>query len=314
MSLSDATLPGGAPANLPGEAPFPAETLRALVHERFDLPCGDPWLTGPSSEAHAYLDAAREGWREHPEYMDFLDLGSPVWDLKQAERDLYLALLDDIDGLEIGPETTILDVGCGIGRMTQPMLDRGATVYGCDGDLESLRRCAWHAAGRAGRLDLFWTSLAKLPDVQVDLAFAVEVLPYTPHPGAVLEAMRDRVKPGGHVFLAMEGRWGWATSPDAPMEGLEVALAPPGTPGPLAIDDRYVQILDENEMTALVRDAGLELQSLVRSHYFTTGPLEALLPDDLSMEQLLDFEARARVHPVWAPLNRIWVAVAQVPR
>jgi SAM-dependent methyltransferase len=287
--------------------------LRVLVHERFDLPCGDPWLEATGTPAHAYLDAARQGWREHPEYMDFLDLGSPVWDLKQAERDLYLALLDAVPGLTIGSDTAVLDVGCGIGRMTQPMLDRGATVYGTDGDLESLRRCVWHAAGRAGRLDLFWTSLANLPDVTVDLAFAVEVLPYTPDPAAALRTVASRVRSGGIVFLAMEGRWGWAVSPDAPLQGLDIALSAPGTPGPLAIDDRFVQIFDEAEMRDLVASAGLEPVSLTRSHYFTTGPLEALLPDDLSMEQLQDFEARARVHPVWAPLNRIWVAVARVP-
>ncbi|MEZ4320069.1 MAG: class I SAM-dependent methyltransferase [Myxococcota bacterium] len=302
MTLAKATLPDGQPADLPGEAPFPAESLRALVDERFDLPCGDPWLQATGDRGHAYLDASRQAWLDHPEYMDFLAMDSPVWDLKRAERDLYLEALGDRMGAK-----TVLDVGCGIGRLTQPFLDEGATVYGCDGDLDSLRRCAWYAAGRAGRLDLFWTSVFALPDVKVDLILAVEVLCYVEDPVAVLRELRERLNPGGALLLAMEARWGWATSPDAPADGLDVAL---GEGGPLELDDRFVHVLEGEQVDAMLEEAGFTVESRLATHYFTTGPLEALLPVDLSRELLLEIEDRARRHPVWGPLNRIWTVIA----
>lgn len=303
MTLALATTPDGRRA-LSGDGPFRADSLGPLVDRRFDLPCGDPWLLEAGTRGHAYLQAAARSWRDHPEWMDFLDMNSPAWDLKRAERDLYL---DVLGPLQDAP--TVLDVGCGVGRMTQPFLDRGATVFGCDGDLESLRRCAWHAANRAGSLDLFWTSTHALPTVEVDFAMAVEVLCYVEDPGAVLAAMFDRIKPGGHILLTMEARWGWAISPDAPAgEGLDGAL---GDAGPLELSDRFVHVLERDEVASLLEGAGFSIETLLATHYFTTGPLEGLLPDDLSREQLADFEAKARHHPVWAPLNRIWTAVGR---
>jgi len=302
VTLAAATLPDGSPVDLPGTAPYPAHTLQSLVEKRFGLPCGDPWLTGSGDRGHAYLDAAHQSWRDHPEYMDFLAMSSPIWDLKRAERDLYLHWLG-----ELLNAPTVLDIGCGIGRLTQPFLDAGATVYGCDGDLDSLRRCAWHAAGRAGKLDLFWTSVFKLPEVEVDLALAVEVLCYVEDPVPVLRAIRDRIKPGGHLLLAMESRWGWALSPDAPTAGLDVAL---GAAGPLDLDDRFVHVLDGDQVDAMLEEAGFQVRKRIATHYFTTGPLEDLLPSNLSREQLLAYEARARAHPVWGPLNRIWTVLA----
>ncbi|MCB9673684.1 MAG: class I SAM-dependent methyltransferase [Alphaproteobacteria bacterium] len=303
MTLARATWPDGRPLDLPGAAPYDAEALRALMGKRFDLPCGDPWLLESGTAGHAYLDGARQAWLDHPEYMDFLAMDSPVWDLKRAERDLYLTALGDRMQAK-----TVLDVGCGIGRLTHPFLDAGATVYGCDGDLDSLRRCAWHAAGRAGRLDLFWTSVFALPDVQVDLAIACEVLCYVEDPVPVLEAIRARIKPGGALLLAMEARWGWATSPDAPSEGLDVAL---GLDGPLHIDgDRFVHVLEGEEVDEMLEDAGFTVESRLATHYFTTGPLEALLPTNLTREKLLALEEEARQHRIWGPLNRIWTVIA----
>jgi SAM-dependent methyltransferase len=239
--------------------------------------------------------------------MDFLDLGSPAWDIKRAARDLYLhALRPCVEG-----QLTVLDVGCGIGRLTQPLLDRGHTVIGVDGDLQSLQRCAWHAAGRAGALELHWSTPSSLPDVQVDLAVAVEVLCYLEDPAAALAAVVERVRPGGRVFLSMEARWGWAAAPDAPAGGLDVALGE-GTlldlPG-----DRYVHLFDREGMEALLTGAGLEVEVIRPSHYLPDGPLEDLLPTDLTQEVLLALEERFRDHPVWGPMNRIWTAIGRVP-
>jgi SAM-dependent methyltransferase len=211
MGLADARRPDGTPIPLAGPAPFPATALRALDRVAFTLPPDDPWVLGSGGADHGYVDAARAAWGAEPTYMDFLDPDSPVYDLKAVERDLYLHHWKRwLDGAG-----TVLDVGCGVGRFVVPLVARGATVWGVDADLPSLQRCAWHAAGLPGRLDLSWSSVHSLPDVTVDVAIACEVLCYVPDVERALAGIVARLRPGGALLIAMEGRWGWALSPDA---------------------------------------------------------------------------------------------------
>ncbi|MEN0060981.1 MAG: class I SAM-dependent methyltransferase [Myxococcota bacterium] len=305
MSLAEATIKGQ-PVELLGQAPYACESLHPLVGIEFTLPTRDPWVRGTGDSAHAYLDGARRAWSDLPEYMDFLALDSPIYDLKRAERDLYLAVWrDHLDA------PTVLDVGCGVGRMTMPWLDRGATVTAVDPDHQSLRRVVWHAAGRAGRLDVAWASVHALPDVTVDVAIAAEVLCYVPDATAALRSIAERVRPNGHLLLSVEARYGWAACGDASPGSIEAALNDDGTidlPG-----DRWVQTYDRERFESLIVDAGLEPMTIVPSHYVPDGPLEHVAPDDLSLEQLLALEARCRQHPIWGPLNRLWVGIARKP-
>jgi SAM-dependent methyltransferase len=279
-----------------------------LVGVPFELPCEDPWIHGEGTAGHAYLDGARAAWRDHPEWMDFLDPASPCWDLKRAERDLYLHAWRAWRDAK-----RVLDVGCGIGRFVTAWLDRGADVWGVDGDLDSLRRCAWHAAGRPGRLDLHWSSVHRLPDVRdVDVVIACEVLCYVPDAHAALDAIFERLRPGGALLVSVEARWGWATGEDAPPGAMEEALAGTGTvdvPG-----DRWVHTYEGPELRTLLEAAGFDVIALDATHYVTDGPLERCMPPDVTLETLLAWEDRCRRHPVWGPLNRAWTGVAIKPR
>jgi S-adenosylmethionine-dependent methyltransferase len=289
------------------ERPIPCEQLIDLVDEPFDLPCEDPWLRDSGTAGHAYLEAAARGWDEHPEWMDYLDLSSPINDLKRAERDIYLHWWRPWLKAE-----RVLDVGCGIGRMTMPFLDRGATVIGVDGDLQSLHRCAWHAAGRPGSLALRWSTATRLPDIApVDVAIACEVLCYVPEIEAALATIVSRLRPGGALLIAMEAPYGWATAEDAPSGSLDEALRCAGVidlPG-----DRWVRTFDEPGMRALLEGAGLVVERLIPTHYVPDGPLERCLDPQLSLERLLEVEEACRRHPVWGPLHRIWTGVATRP-
>jgi 2-polyprenyl-6-hydroxyphenyl methylase/3-demethylubiquinone-9 3-methyltransferase len=304
VTLRDATF-RGRPLGLPGEPPYPAVALAPWVGKRWFLPCDDPWVRETGDAAHGYLDGARAGWTDHPEYMDFLDPASPVHALKRLERDLVLhhwrPYLD---------AATALDVGCGIGRFTCVLLDRGASVFAVDPDLESLRRCVWHAAGRAGSLDVSWSSAHVLPAVTVDLAIAAEVLCYVPDAAGALRAIASRVRPGGTVLLSVEARWGWAAAQDAPAGAIAEALAGDGVialPG-----DRWVRTYEAADVHALLAAAGLETLALVPSHWIPDGPLEDV-GAVADLEELIALEERCRVHPVWGPLNRLWLAAGKVP-
>ena len=304
MTLAKATNLTGEPLNLPGKAPFRALDLLGLVGVDFNLPCEDPWIHEKGATGHGYLDGAEKGWREYPDWMDFLDEDSPCWDLKRAERDLYLHWWRPwMKGKRF------LDLGCGVGRFTQPLLDRGAEVIGIDGDILSLRRCAWHAAGREGSLDLHWTTLQKLPDVGVfDAIIACEVLCYLPDAESVMHQIVKRLKPGGAFLASVEARWGWAASTDAPGNAVAVAL---GGDGIIDIpDDRWVRTFEREDFTELLTGAGLHVEEMQPTHYFLDGPLEGCLPNTLNLESTLAMEAACRNHRIWAPLNRAWTAVA----
>jgi SAM-dependent methyltransferase len=309
MSLGLATFPGGRKSPLRGSGPFPAVDLVPFVGEPFLLPCGDPRLREVGRPVAAYLDGARKAWDDNPEYMDFLDEDSPIWDLKRAERDLSLHRWAP----HLAPGARVLDLGCGIGRFTTWLLDRGASVWGVDGDLESLRRCAWHSAGRRGRLELAWTSLDALPDTgPLDAVLASEVLCYVPNALEVARALAERLVPGGAFLLSVEARYGWAVAEDAPQRGgLEAALGEDGVldvPG-----DRWVQTYSEEQVRALLTAAGLEVVVVEPTHYLPDGPLERVAGETWDLEALLRAEERCRRHPVWGPLNRLWTAVGRRP-
>jgi len=291
----------------PFEGLAPCSELVPFAGSNITFPVGDGFAKGSGDAAHAYLDGARQAWEDESDYMDILDKDSPCYQLKQVEYGLYL---DHWKPFLQGAEE-VIDVGAGVGRFSVPLLRRGCSVHAVDADPLSLERLVWHAAGLPGSLNVQWTSVFDLPDVQVDLALAVEVLCYVPDTLGALKVLASRVRPGGHILLAMEGRWGWAASVDAPDAGVGHALVGDGEldlPG-----DRYVRTFDEAGLRQLIADAGLEVLSLRRSHYVYDGPLEHCTPDNLPLMQVLDLEQAARVHPVWQPLNRIWSCVLRRP-
>lgn len=307
MGLAQARHPNGTPIALAGHAPFPARALTPLDGVAFDLPPDDPWVLAQGGADHAYLDAARAAWHNEADWMDVLDRACPVYDLKAVERELYTwhwrPWLDRAH--------TVLDVGCGVGRFLVPLVARGATVYGVDADLRSLQRAAHHAMGMPGALDLCWSSVHVLPDVQVDTVIACEVLCYVPDVERALAGLVARLKPGGALLLSMEARWGWALAQDATPGSIAHALVGDGIidiPG-----EGWVQTWEDGPLTALLEAAGLKVELMVPTHYVLDGPLEHVAGGVPELDALLDVEDVCRAHPVWRPLNRIWTVAAVKP-
>lgn len=307
MSLREATRQGG--ARLPERGPpYACDDLHPWAGVPFDLPPADARLRA-LHEGHpeptpplANLAGATMAWASCPEHMDFLAPASPLYAQKQLERALYL----DRWEAHVPPGCRVLDLGGGIGRFTQWCLDRGCEVELVDPDLRSLRCAVGHAAGRRGRLDVHWATGETLPDLApVDVVIAAEVLCYTEDPAEVLAKLRRVLRPGGALLCSVEARWGWALAYDAPPGSLDAFLGD----GILHVPgDRWVRTYPREAFEALL--GAWSIEELVPTHYVYSGAFEEAA-GPVTARALLAWEARLRTHPIAAPLNRAWMAIAR---
>jgi SAM-dependent methyltransferase len=172
-----------------------------------------------------------------------------------------------LDALAIGPETRLLDVGCGSGLALRLAADRGAAVSGLDASGGLLE----HARRRLPGATLVQGEIEDLPfaDGSFDIVTGFNSFQYAARPAAALaEAVRVLV-PGGRVLYL---NW-------APPELCEAAAylaaigkllppPPPGAPGPFALSDSaaILRVFDE---------AGLDLASSADVTVVWTYPDEA---------------------------------------
>ena len=112
--------------------------------------------------------------------------------------------------VQIAPQFTILDVGCGGGRTIDKLatLASAGRVSGIDISAQSVAvsrktNAKWIAAGR---VDIQQSPVSKLPftDAQFDLVTAVETHYYWPEPVADLREILRVLKPGGRMALIAE--------------------------------------------------------------------------------------------------------------
>lgn len=77
--------------------------------------------------------------------------------------------------------------------------------------------------------------------------------------------------------------------------------------------DVWVRTYTEEKLRTLL-EAHFEVEAIVPSHYAFSGPFEiSSNVAELTVEEALALEDRLREHPVSAPLNRAWMAVARKP-
>jgi SAM-dependent methyltransferase len=132
-----------------------------------------------------------------------LDYGSPDTDRFWAGGEEALTLLLDIAGATIEPDHVIVDIGCGLGRLSRAAASRAAHVLAIDVSEEMLRRAQelnaelenvdWiHGDGR---------TLQPIEDASVDGCISLVVFQHIPDPAITLGYIREM----GRVLR--EGGW-----------------------------------------------------------------------------------------------------------
>ncbi len=311
MALADARMLAGPTPSLVGASPYACDQLDVWGGRAFWMPPGDPRLQAIHEGEPAptppleNLEGAVRYWDEHPDWMEFLDPESPSYEDKMVERALYL----DLWGPHILPGARVLDLGGGVGRFMQLLLEQDCAVELVDPDLRSLWR-AVSSAGlvSSGRLDVHWTTGECLPALDpVDLVVATEVLCYVEDPVKVLANVHRVLRPGGVLLVSVEARWGWAMAADAHEGSIENFF---GTGVVHVPRDRWVQTYEEQGLRDILEAAGFVIEALQPSHYAMSGPFEQAA-GPLDVDEALALEARLRAHPVAGGLNRAWMVVAR---
>jgi SAM-dependent methyltransferase len=105
----------------------------------------------------------------------------------------------ELDRLPLGRGASVLDAGCGSGRMLEE-LERYGTVYGIELDPQAAALAAsrGHGEVRVGRLEeLPWE------DATFDLITCLDVLEHTPDDRVTLAELRRVCRPGGWLLVTV---------------------------------------------------------------------------------------------------------------
>jgi ubiquinone/menaquinone biosynthesis C-methylase UbiE len=134
-----------------------------------------------------------------------------VADAYEAYRLGYTGLVWDHLAHSCGlvPGADVVDLGCGTGLSSLPLIERGANVIGIEPDAEMLAR-AEVALGDRARFQRGRAEELPLPDASVDLVVAAQAAHWFEEPHAGDEILRV-LRPGGHVAFV----WKYPT-PETP--------------------------------------------------------------------------------------------------
>jgi SAM-dependent methyltransferase len=112
------------------------------------------------------------------------------------------AVLGALGGITIKPDDDIVEIGCGIGRMTRPMAERGRSVRALDVSAEMLAQAEKENAGIE---NITWIKgdgdkLTGIDDASADAVFSYVVLQHIPDADVILSYIREMgraLRPGG---------------------------------------------------------------------------------------------------------------------
>lgn len=166
-------------------------------------------------------------------------------------------LREQIDLNWLGDETgftplagkRVLDVGCGAGLLCEPLARLGAAVTGIDAAAENVAVARAHAAQSGLAITYHAGELATLDAAPFDLVTSLEVVEHVTDPAAFVQALAERVAPGGLLILSTPNR-------TAKARLALIALAETTGRIPRGTHD-WDKFLTPDELTGLIEAAGL---------------------------------------------------------
>jgi SAM-dependent methyltransferase len=214
------------------------------------------WDERAREDAYLFVDNRRAYGDQ--EIRDFWDRG---------ERDLRLLL--SALGVEIAPADTVVDIGCGVGRLTRVIAHRAAHVYGVDISREMIERAQTHHSDIA---TIDWlvgdgTSLRPLDDASVDACVSHVVFQHIPDPRVTLGYVREMgrvLRPGGWAAFMISNdvhahRYPAGLTARLKLIASRFGIGPRGQDDPVWLGSSVELV----ELEEVARDAGLDIEKVV---------------------------------------------------
>jgi len=174
----------------------------------FPIDDGIPLLYWPTDAAE--VDRVSEivkGFYEENPFPGYEDIDSADTLAAKARRGVFAKLLDD----QTLPGSTVLEVGCGTGQLSNFLGVRGRTVYGADLCLNSLKLARQFRTRNLLRTVHFVQMNLFRPvfgDASFDLVICNGVLHHTDDPVGGFRSIARLVRPGGHIVIGLYNRYG----------------------------------------------------------------------------------------------------------
>jgi SAM-dependent methyltransferase len=152
-------------------------------------------------------------------------------------------------GFPVGPDDTVLDVGCGDGLAVMFSAQRGARVTFCDTDTGKIASLAQRLRERGFERHAGLVTSGDrlpLPDACMTRVIATEVLEHVPDPQAMLREMVRVGRPGALYLVSV---------PDAAAERFQQPFAHPS----YFCAPNHVRIIEPEALERVVQDSGLEV-------------------------------------------------------
>lgn len=131
--------------------------------------------------------------------------------LASGEKDLVDFALD---GIDLDPAASALEIGCGVGRLLLPLASRVAVVQGVDISSVMIEKSKGYTANAANiRTSVTDGTLGHVPDCSLDFVFSYIVFQHIPDRVPIrtyTEEAARVLKPGGVFRFQVDGRWWWS--------------------------------------------------------------------------------------------------------